>query len=71
MYIEVTYNGIVYHGKTFEDDTNTMEEIADEFYKSADEMTSFRLELDDGSILVLPKISTQSMAMRFYPTIED
>lgn len=60
---EVFLDGERYFGKR--DDSVSAKEIADEFYSIAQDMGGLRVELEDGSFLVLSKEATQRAHLLF------
>lgn len=62
MRMEIFLDGEHYFGKRCEEDAS---KLSDEFYNIAAKMDSFRMELEDGSFLVLCKDSVQRAHLIF------
>jgi hypothetical protein len=59
-----------YQGKTYETmetDEKTAEGVAEVFYKNFDGMDRLKMNLADGSFLVIGKAALQSAVLRFLP----
>jgi hypothetical protein len=62
MWTEVEYQGKTY--KTKATDKISQDKVAEELYKNLSNMDRLKMELEDGSIIILGKIALQSAVIR-------
>jgi hypothetical protein len=64
MWMEMEYQGKTYRTKA--NDEIPQDKVAEELYKNFSNTDRLKMELEDGSIIVMGKIAMQSAVIRIY-----